>query len=612
MRFIKKMLLKIYKYFNDMSLLRKLTMAYTIAILIPTIVIGFYTYYQSMNSIKQETAQNAERNLIHIKEDIERKSVLIKNVTDNIVYNKKIQNLLNYGMEFTPEAINYFIESIANPIDYALDFNDANIYQIGVYFVNKTVPEYNNFYKEERIKDEEWYDSFIKSKQDEIWIYPAKSNRFNLNTNITKANKTDINITDKQEDLTVLKMVKKIKGVNGKYLGVVTIDILEEDIFSSMNTGLKNNEIYAMNIEKNIVYPHRYDDAQKYIMLQIIDTGKKQGYSVHGNVLYSYETIEPLNIKIISKTPIESLVKKTFLASGYNILAVVLGVIVLEIFTYFILKMIFSRLNQIVMVMSIVAKGNFNIRIPIAHNDEVGQMAESFNVLIEKINFLISDVVKKETAYKDVQLTALQYQINPHFIYNTIDIFRMKLELEGNYEMADAITSFGKLLRYNINRDSQYATIKEEVDYIEKYFNLQKIRYGEKIVLIADLPKDFNNIKIIRFMLQPIIENSIKHGITNYKNELCIQIRFFKKMGCVQVHVIDNGRGITVAELEMLNKQLKNSRALEKKNDTYKNIGLENINSRIKLFYGEQYYIKLESIEGEYTKAIINIPYVQD
>lgn len=610
---IKKMWIKIYKYFTNMSLLRKLTMAYTIAILIPTIVIGSYTFYQSMNSIKQETAQNAERNLLQIKEDIERRTIIIKNVTNNISFNEKIQNLLSYGMEFTPEALNYFIDSIANPIDYALDFNDANIYQIGVYFVNKSVPEYNNFFKEDRIKGEEWYDSFIKSNQDEICIYPAKSNRFNLSTNVIKSEKEDSNNNEFiPDDITVLKMVKKIKGVDGKYLGLVTIDILEEDIFSSMNIGLKNNEIFAVNNENTIVYPHKYDDIQKYIRLQSIDTGKKEGYSFYRNVLYSYETIEPLNIRIISKTPIKNLIKDSFLASGYNILAVVFGIVILEIFTYFILKMVFSRLNQIVMIMSMVAKGNFNIRIPIAHNDEVGQMAESFNVLIEKINSLISDVVKKETAYKDAQLTALQYQINPHFIYNTIDIFRMKLELEGNYQMADSITGFGKLLRYNINRDSQYATIKEEVDYIEKYFNLQKLRYGERIVLVVDLPEDFYNIKIIRFMLQPIIENSIKHGIDNYKSELCIQIKFFMKISCVQVQVIDNGRGITGTELVMLNKQLKNSRALDKKNDTYKNIGLENINARIKLFYGEQYYIKLESIEGEFTKAIINIPYVQD
>jgi two-component system sensor histidine kinase YesM len=113
-------------------------------------------------------------------------------------------------------------------------------------------------------------------------------------------------------------------------------------------------------------------------------------------------------------------------------------------------------------------------------------------------------------------------------------------------------------------------------------------------------------------MLQPIVENSIKYGIENSKEKICIQIKFFKKIDSVQIHVIDNGKGIPGKELEILNNRLKDSRALEKRNNTDKNIGLENINARIKLFYGEQYYLKLESTEGEYTRAIINIPYVED
>lgn len=609
MRCVKKLGLKINEYFANLSLLHKLTLAYAIAILIPTIVIGSYTYFQSMNSIKQETAQNAQRNLLQVKEDIERKAVIIKSVANNIAFNKKIQDLFYYGMEFTSEALNYYVDSIAAPINYALNFNDANIYQIGVYYVNKTIPEYNSFFKEERIKNEEWYDSFIKGSKDEIWIYPAKSERFNSNININKNDKDDSNNkTAKSDNTTVLKMVKKIRGVDGSYLGVVTIDILEEDMFSSMNIGLKDNAIFAVNSQDNIVYPEKYDDIQQYVKLQSIDTSGKEGYSFYRNVLYSYETIQPLDIKIISKTPIGSQIKSSLLASGYTILAVVFGVGILEIFTYFVLKVIFSRLNQIVKIMGVVAKGNFEIRIPVFHKDEAGQMAESFNVLIEKINVLISDVIKKETAHKDAQLTALQYQINPHFIYNTIDIFRMKLELEGNYEVADSITSFGKMLRYNINRDSQYATIKEEVDYIEKYINLQRLRYEERIKFEADLPEEFINIKIIRFMLQPIVENSIKHGINDNEKYLSIQIKFFKKSGGLQIHVIDNGRGIAEDELELLNFQLKNSKALERNS----NIGLENINNRIKLFYGDQYYIRMESKEGQYTRAIINIPYVLD
>jgi sensor histidine kinase YesM len=591
--------------------MRKLTIAYTIAILIPTIAMGSYTYYQTMENIKQQAVQNAARNLLQIKEDILRQTTIIKGVASNIAYNKNIQSLLYYGMEFTPEALNYFIDSIAAPINYALNFNGANIYQVGVYFVNETVPEYNNFYREERIRDEVWYDGFIKDARDELWIYPAKSRRFNTGSNSSKTDTDNSSSANKPENSPVVRMVKKIMGVDGSYMGIVIVDILEEDMFSSMNIGLQNNEIFIFDDNKNIVYPQNYDQVQEYVKLLKIYIASNAGADFYKNVLYSYETIEPLNIKLLSKTPIGSFVRSSVVASSYNILAVVLGVALLEVFTYFILKMIFSRLNQIVKIMSIVARGNFNIRIPIVHSDEVGQIGASFNVLIEKINTLINDVIRKETSQKDAQLTALQYQINPHFIYNTIDIFRMRLELESNYEMADSITSFGKMLRYNINRDSKYATVKEEVNYTEKYILLQKLRYGERINFAADLPEDFGDIKIIRFLLQPIVENSIKHGM-GFRESLKIELKFYREKDYIEIHVIDNGLGIKSEELKSINKQLKNSMALERNRDTDKNIGLENINARIKLFYGEQYYIRLESVEGEFTKAIINIPYTQD
>lgn len=590
---------KVYKYFANMSLLRKLTLAYLVAIFIPTVTIGSFTYLQSMENIKKEFVQNAEKNILQIKGDIERKITLIRGVANNIAFNRKIQDLLYYGMEFTPEVLDYFINSIATPIDYALNFNDANIYQIGVYFNNKTIPEYNCFFNEDKIKNETWYESFIKGDKDEMWIYPADSKRFISNTNI------NINQT------YVVKMVKKIRAIDNKYLGVLIIEILEKDMFSSMNIALNDNEFFVLDNDSNIIFPHKYDDLQQYIKLRSIDIENNNHFIIKNN-LYNYETIAPLNIKIMSQNPIGNWLKNTFQTSGFIILGVVSGIIILEIFTYFILKRIFSRLNKIVKTMDIVARGNFNIQLPNTRKDEVGKITESFNILIKKINDLVSDVIKKETAHKDAQITALQYQINPHFIYNTIDNFRMKLELEGNFDMADSITDFGKILRYNINRDTNYATIKEEVDYIEKYINLQKLRFGKKITFKVFFMENFEKIKIIRFILQPIIENSIKHGMDPSKEELNIQIKFFKRDRCVEIHVDDNGKGMAQQEIEYLNNKFKYSKDLESIKGADNYIGLANINARIKLFYGDQYNIRMESTEGEYTRTIINIPYNMD
>ncbi|WP_163215831.1 sensor histidine kinase [Clostridium thermarum] len=618
MKRIKALGLKVYYWFADLSLLYKLMIANTVAILIPTIVIGSYTFSQSMESIKRETALTVGKNLQQLNGDLDRKMSIIVGIANNIAYNKKIQNLFYYGMDFTPEALNYFIDSVAAPIEYALNFNEADIDQIGVFFVNETIPEYKNFIKEERIKEEEWFIEFKNNSNEQMWIYPAPSLRVKSTVN-TLSSGDNSGIADKSrmtyhQNSSVLKMVKKIRGIDGTYLGMVTIDILPSDFFSLMNVAGEDSEMYVVNDVNDIIYPsvENQDEVQEYLKLNAESFMGSGGYSYYKNTLYSYDLIPELNIKIINRTAIGNLINSSALTSGYTILAVVIGVFLLEVFTYFALKKIFSRLNQIVRVMSLVAGGNFNIRIPAAHSDEVGQMAHSFNILIEKINTLINDSIKRETAHKDAQLAALQYQINPHFIYNTIDIFRMKLEMEGDFEMADSIASFGKLLRYNMNRDSQYATIQEEVDYVEKYIQLQKVRHGDRIKFEVDLPVELKNVKLIRFILQPIVENSISHGFGRGKRELSIKLNFFRSSASIHIQVIDNGVGISKEKLEQLNQYFRSSKPLGKKLDTDKSIGLENINGRIKLFYGEQYFIKLESVEGEYTKLMINIPFIQD
>ncbi|WP_163195422.1 sensor histidine kinase [Clostridium thermarum] len=610
--------LKLYNWFADLSLLYKLMIANTVAILIPTIAIGSYTFLQSMESIKRETALTVGKNLQQLNGDLDRKMSIIVGIANNIAYNKKIQNLFYYGMDFTPEALNYFIDSVAAPIEYALNFNEANIDQIGVFFVNKTIPEYKNFIKEERIWNEAWFSQFKNSSEEQMWLYPAPSLRFKSSGKALNGGENsgiaEESITNYYQDNSVIKMIKKIRGIDGTYLGMVTIDMLTEDFFSLMNVAGGDSEMYVVNDANDIIYPavKELDEVQEYLKLNAESFKGTGGYSYCNNTLYSYDLIPALNIKIINRTAIGNLIKSSALSSGYTILAVVIGVFVLEVFTYFALKKIFSRLNQIVRVMSLVASGNFNIRIPAAHSDEVGQMAHNFNILIEKINTLINDSIKRETAHKDAQLAALQYQINPHFIYNTIDIFRMKLEMEGDFEMADSITSFGKLLRYNMNRDSQYTTIQEEVDYVEKYIQLQKVRHGNKIKFEVDLPEELKNVKLIRFILQPIVENSICHGFGREKRELFIKLNFFRSLASIYIQVIDNGVGISKDKLDQLNQYFRTSKPLGKKLDTDKSIGLENINGRIKLFYGEQYFIKLESVEGEYTKLMINIPYIQD
>ncbi|MEG6614430.1 sensor histidine kinase [Pseudoclostridium thermosuccinogenes] len=588
---------RISYFISNQSMLKKLTFAYAIAILIPSVTIGAYNYFQSRTYMRNELAHNARQNLLQIKYNVDRKMFVAEGMVGNIANDSKIQNLLYYEMDFTPEALINFRKNIAGPINYALNFNDASIYHLCVYYSNETIPEYGSFFREERISNVQWFKDFKSSDLKSMWIYPAKSDRFKYN--------------GVSGNTTVFKLVKKIETIDGKYLGAVALDILEEEMFSPINFDNDGQDVYVINDKNHIIYPEEYKNTAKQLELFNRNIkGNPRGHFFDGDIIYSYETIEPLNIKIVSKTNAADMISNSSSQSRWMITVVILGVSILEIFTYFMLKIIFSRLKQIVKIMNAVAKGNFSIRIPGNYNDEVGQLATDFNILIEKINQLISDSIRKETAQKDAQIAALQYQINPHFIYNTIDTFRMKMELKGDYEMADAITYFGKMLRYNISSNSKYATVREEVEYVEKYITLQKIRWGERIEYSVDVPEEVKSARIIRFMLQPIVENSIKHGISGALQILRIHIKLEVRNNRLEIDVIDSGKGIPPEQLDRLNYQLKYSNISDGRNiENGRSIGLENINNRLKLFYGEQYYIRMDSEPDEYTRIHISIPY---
>src|SRR5690606_1390450 len=118
----------------------------------------------------------------------------------------------------------------------------------------------------------------------------------------------------------------------------------------------------------------------------------------------------------------------------------------------------------------------------------------------------------KERAQKDARLMALQYQINPHFIYNTIEIFGMRMELQGDYETAEAIADFGKMLRYNMSNDYRLATLREEMDHVNNYIRIQKLKHPDHLHLSMDISAHLEQHEVIKFILQPLVENSIKHN----------------------------------------------------------------------------------------------------
>lgn len=581
-----------------MSLLRKLTLGYSVLIFIPAAIAGYYYYQRTETNLEEEIRKSSTQTLLQVKDNISFKIAAAQSIIDKVAYTSELKYFLSKDFQMTPEAYANYLDLIKPLIAQAARLNQINVYRLSIYTNNESIPEgWGMFFSDKRIIDQDWYKEFIADgKKIQTWLYPHKDMVFSINSS-RNSNK-------------VFTLVKKIYSANGSYLGAATLDILDTEVFSSLknvDTGFET--IYSTENSGKVLYTSRsIDSVAEALVLKEYKKGATGSFNCK-NILYLYDSVIPLDIGIIIKIPLDGMLANARAAGRNIVLAMLAGFILLILFTYLMVKVIFAKLKNIVKVMNNVARGDFNMRIRQEGKDEVGQLADDFNILIEKINVLIQDNIRRETAQKDAQLSALQYQINPHFIYNMIDVFRMKMELAGDFETAEAITDFGKMFRYNISTHSKYATLKDEVDNVKKYINLQKLRFGDKINIAVNLPEEAENFLVIKFILQPIVENSIRHGFSNNKPSLDIEVDFELRDSHAVITVTDNGTGITAAHVEKLNDMLEYSMDELVREHKDGGIGLANINKRMKLFYGHEYFTRMESIEGEFTRTILRFPY---
>ena len=242
--------------------------------------------------------------------------------------------------------------------------------------------------------------------------------------------------------------------------------------------------------------------------------------------------------------------------------------------------------------------GDFEARVVINTKDELTVLSNGFNEMASKMQNLINANTEIQLKKREAEMRVLQNQINPHFLYNTLDTIRMKAFINKNDEAAIMIEEFSKMLRYTAKNGSEFVSLAQEIDYIEKYIDLQNKIYKQKILLEKDIDSTLMEAQVPKFIIQPLIENAIFHGLENRSNNRVIKIRGSKLSEKWIIEVEDNGKGILDSKLKILNEELSIYE------DSFgQNIGLKNIHSRLQLYYGNDYGVTIDSIENQYTKV---------
>lgn len=266
------------------------------------------------------------------------------------------------------------------------------------------------------------------------------------------------------------------------------------------------------------------------------------------------------------------------------------------------------RINDFQEVMHRAASGDFENLNSDYGNDEISILYKDLNTLIKNMQNLISTVyeeqVQKEKLYsrqKDVEFKMLASQINPHFLYNTLETIRMKARCNDQYEIEELVKMLAKIMRRNIQVGDKLVTLKSELELVEYYLKIQQYRFGERINYNIEVRCDIEFLKIMPLIIQPIVENAFIHGLETKEGEGEIRI-IVERTDRIVIHVIDNGNGMSESKLKEIKDGLDDVSKLDRSH-----IGLNNVNQRIKLLYGDEYGIYIESVEGEGTSVRIEL-----
>ena len=298
------------------------------------------------------------------------------------------------------------------------------------------------------------------------------------------------------------------------------------------------------------------------------------------------------------------------ISSSVFILALSLLFIVI---LYVTLKKTFSKYQtqvvDLVETIHDIAQGEQGKRIDLTKKDqELLVIAETTNDMLDRLERNIHDIYQLELSQKDAHMRALQAQINPHFMYNTLEFLRMYAVMENQNELADIIYEFSSLLRNNIS-DERETTLKQEVEFCRKYSYLCMVRYPKSIAYGFKIDPGLEEMRIPKFTLQPLVENYFAHGVDHRRTDNVISIKALKKEGYVEILVTDNGRGMPAEKLAEIQDKLA-QRTFEHTVDysgKRQSIGIVNVHERFVLYFGDRYDISVESVEKEGVRYRITI-----
>lgn len=357
---------------------------------------------------------------------------------------------------------------------------------------------------------------------------------------------------------------------------------------------LQNLDTYKSRIEENIKEGDLYEENMLIWEndIQIVSALLQETMSE-----YIYYEIKDLQIaKDQYQIFYEKLIHAIFAAMGIILVLLLILMLVIP-------RSISKPIAQLSSVTRQVAKGDLTARSNVEVGGEVGELSYNFNVMIDKINELLAQVTNEQIRLRKAELELLQSQINPHFLYNTLDTIVWLAEGSDQKAVVSMVQSLSEFFKTSLNQGKEIVTIAEEIKHARSYLEIQHVRYQDILEYEINIPESLYQCWIPKITIQPLIENALYHGIKNQRGMGKITVTGAEVDGHCEIYVKDNGKGMTPERLKQVHEKITDNRQVGGEI-----FGLSNVNERIQLKFGKEYGIVVDSVLDQGTEIVVKLP----
>ncbi|MGI6070215.1 MAG: histidine kinase [Blautia sp.] len=554
-------------------------------------------YKVSMDNIYELSEESVDKSMEQLNKDMNKILTEARKIAYFIAQDADMQVALRTALPTKQQELYKERRNFNYALNYTGQLNE-NIQ--GIFAVGENGSIYRSvartLYKQD-FRGEDWYRQVMETGED-FWIAPHPGS-FMVH-----------NLYD-----PVISLVIPIRDrISYRILGVIVVDVAMEIIQGFGNDeALFNGETYIANGDNEIIYCKDFEniDSDKNEALSASLDGhhavkgeKLQDIWVDGTHYLIYE--DQLNIsdwKLVNLIPYKDVFGKV-----NNLQKLLLGIIAICLFLAVVYAVIMAHwisgpIQKIKNGMQKVENGDFSVRVNNNREDELGDLINGFNVMTSRIEQMTTREQENQKALLKAELNALQAQINPHFLYNTLDSINWMVRMNRNDEVSEMIDSLIMLFRVRLSKGRLFISVEEELCHVEKYFQIQKIRYSRILNYRIEVPESLYSYTTIKMILQPLAENAIYHGLKEKGEPGDVIIKAEEQPSKIVFCVEDTGVGIKEEKLQEIRRMMD-----EEIEYNPKSYGVINVQKRIKTYFGPEYGLRFESEYGKGTRVYVTIP----